>query len=144
MLKTLTPAIYVSPQIDVDTVAYAKTLGVTLIVNNRPEGESTDQTPGPEVEAAARVAGIDYVAVPIGRSEIGDWELDTLATALEAHKASKTLCYCRSGTRSTLLWALCRARAGDDLEQIAQQAAQAGYDVAPVREMMIRLAPSNA
>ena len=51
MLRQLTPTIFVAPQITLDTVAQAGTLGVTLIVNNRPEGESPDQTPGEPVSA---------------------------------------------------------------------------------------------
>ena len=50
-----------SPQITVEDVALAKELGVTLIVNNRPEGESDDQTPGAEIAAAAQDAGADAV-----------------------------------------------------------------------------------
>ena len=52
----------------------------------------------------------------------------------------KVLAYCRTGTRSTLLWALAQARAGRDPEAIAAAAAAAGYDVAPVRPAMDMLA----
>ncbi len=65
MLKQLTPDIYVAPQIGVETVDEAKRLGVTLIVNNRPEGETPDQTPGDAIETAARAAGLAYVAIPV-------------------------------------------------------------------------------
>jgi uncharacterized protein (TIGR01244 family) len=40
MFRKLTDAIYASPQIALEQVAEAAELGVTLIVNNRPEGES--------------------------------------------------------------------------------------------------------
>lgn len=140
MLKQLTSTIYVAPQIGLDTVAEAKALGVTLIVNNRPEGESPDQVPGPDIEAQARAAGIDYVAIPVTHSGFAPWQLDALDEALAANADGKTLCYCRSGTRSTLLWSLARARAGDTPDEIADTAAIAGYDVTPIREMMHALA----
>lgn len=140
MLKPLTPSIYVAPQITAETVAQAAALGVTLVVNNRPEGESPDQTPGPEIEAAARAAGLDYVAIPVTHSGFAPWQLDALDAALAGNEGGKTLCYCRSGTRSTLLWSLARARAGDSPEDIADTAAVAGYDVAPIREMLHALA----
>lgn len=140
MLKRLTPSIFVAPQIDVETVARAKAEGVTLIVNNRPEGETADQVPGTEIEAAARAADMDYVAIPVTHSGFAPWQLDAMDAALASNEGGKTLCYCRSGTRSTLLWALARARAGDAPGEIAGVAAGAGYDVTPIIEMMHALA----
>jgi len=68
------------------------------------------------------------------------WQIDALDEALADNGAAspggKVLCYCRSGTRSTLLWSLARARAGDDTDEIADIAAAAGYDVTPIRQIM--------
>ena len=50
------------------------------------------------------------------------------------------LAYCRSGTRSTLLWALAEASIGGDPDQLARQASIAGYDLSPVRQSMEMLA----
>ncbi|MBT2188747.1 TIGR01244 family sulfur transferase [Sphingobium nicotianae] len=139
MLKQLTSSILVAPQIGIETVEEAKALGVTLIVNNRPEDESPDQTPGGAIAAAARAAGIAYIAIPVSPGGFAPWQLDALDKAL-ADNEGNTLCYCRSGTRSTLLWSLTRARAGDSPDEIAETAALAGYDVTPIREMMHALA----
>ena len=48
--------------------------------------------------------------------------------------------FCRTGTRSTLLWALVQAHRGRDLDEVAGEAAKAGYDVSPVRPAMEQLA----
>lgn len=143
MLIALTDRIYVSPQIDVDTVAEAAACGVTMIVNNRPEGEAPDQTPGEAIEAAAQDKGMRYVAIPVTHAGFAPWQIDALDEALAANDG-KSLLYCRSGTRSTLLWALSRARAGDDVEVIRQLADGAGYDIAPVRHVMDALAAQAA
>lgn len=137
--RRLSGAMLASPQIAIEDVAAAKDAGVTLIVNNRPEGESEDQVPGAEIEAAAREAGIDYLAIPIGHSGFSQPQVAALADALDKAEGP-VLGYCRSGTRSTLLWALAQASRGDDPEELAQAAAQAGYDVAPVRPAMDMLA----
>ena len=50
------------------------------------------------------------------------------------------LAYCRSGTRSTLLWALAEASRGTDPGVIAASAANAGYDISPVRAVVDMLA----
>lgn len=133
--RRLDDAVLASPQITPSEIAEAKAAGVTLIINNRPEGESEDQTAGPDIEAAARAAGLDYVAIPVGGSGFGAPQVEAMATAL-AGAEGKVLAYCRSGTRSTLLWSLAQARAGADPDAIAAAAAAAGYDVSPVRPAM--------
>lgn len=140
--RKLSDTMLASPQIGLDDIAQAKALGVTLIVNNRPEGESDDQVPGAEIEAAAREAGIDYLAIPITHSGFSHPQVAALADAL-GRSEGPVLGYCRSGTRSTLLWALARASMGDDPEELAAAAAHAGYDLGPVRPAMDALAAQS-
>ena len=141
MFRTLTDRILVAPQISVDDVAEAQAQGVTMIVNNRPDDEEPGQVNGAQIEAAALKAGIDYIAVPVAHGGFAPWQLDGMAQALEQAGDGKLLAYCRSGTRSTLLWALTRARAGDHPDVLAAQAAAAGYDTSPVRQIMDALKP---
>ena len=140
MFRKLTDRVYASPQIGIGEVAEAKALGVALIVNNRPEGESDDQTPGEEIEAAARAAGIGYVAIPVTHSGFSEPQVSAMREALERAGDAPVLAYCRSGTRSTLLWALAEASAGADPEALAEAAAGAGYDLAPVAQLLDMLA----
>ncbi|WP_336967884.1 TIGR01244 family sulfur transferase [Sphingobium aromaticiconvertens] len=140
MFRQVTDRLHVSPQISVEDVARAKALGVTMIINNRPEGEEAGQPTGESIEAAAQAAGIGYAAVPVGHGGFAPWQLDGMAAALEQAGEGGVLAYCRSGTRSTLLWALTRARAGDSPDALAEKAAAAGYDLAPVRQIMDTLA----
>lgn len=127
--------LYASPQIDVADVAEAAALGVRLIVNNRPEDESADQTPGADIEAAARAAGIDYIAIPVTHAGFGPGQVDAMRDAM-ARADGPVLAYCRSGTRSTLLWALAEAKAGRNPSVIASKAAGGGYDISPIRQMV--------
>ncbi|WP_323809884.1 protein tyrosine phosphatase family protein [Sphingobium baderi] len=140
MFRQLTPSILVSPQISVADVEQARAQGVTVIINNRPDDEEPGQTNGAEIEAAAKAAGIAYAAVPVAHGGFAPWQLDGMAAALAQAGEGKILAYCRSGTRSTLLWALTRARAGDHPAALTEQAASAGYDVTPVRQIMDALA----
>lgn len=135
MFRTLTDEILVAPQIGVDAVAAAAREGVTLIVNNRPEGESDDQTPGDAIEAAARAAGLDYVAIPVTHAGFSQPQVDAMAAALDAAQG-RVLAYCRSGTRSTLLWSLAQAKGGADPDELTGIAADAGYDLTPVRPLL--------
>lgn len=135
MFRKLTESIYAAPQITLDDVAEAAQMGVRLIVNNRPEGESDDQVPGAEIEAAARAAGIAYVAIPITHAGFSEPQVVAMASALE-NADGPVLAYCRSGTRSTLLWALAEASQGGDPDSLTNMAAKAGYDVNPIRPLM--------
>lgn len=135
MFRKLTNDIYAAPQIGVAEIAVASALGVTLVINNRPEDESDDQTPGAEIEAAARAAGMDYVAIPVTHSGFSEPQVQAMAEALEGATGG-VLAYCRSGTRSTLLWALAEALQGGDPDALTNMAAKAGYDVAPIRPLM--------
>ncbi|WP_132390544.1 TIGR01244 family sulfur transferase [Novosphingobium sp. PhB165] len=135
MFRQVSETVFASPQIGIEAIAEAKALGIVRIINNRPEGESDDQVPGPDIEAAARDAGIDYVAIPVTHAGFSQAQVDAMIEALDGVDGP-VLAYCRSGTRSTLLWALARAKAGDNPAVIASKAAAAGYDVTPVRQLI--------
>lgn len=134
---------WASPQIGIADLADAAALGCTVVINNRPEGESDDQVAGAEVAQAAESLGLAYVAIPVTHAGFSQAQVDAMIEALEAAKGG-VLAYCRSGTRSTLLWSLAQARLGRDLDDIAGRAAGAGYDVGPIRPLMDMLAASRA
>ncbi len=139
MFRTLDDHVMVAPQIDADQITEAAAQGVTLIVNNRPDGESPGEPQGAEIEAAAHAAGLEYVAIPVGHGGFSQPQVDAMATALDKAKG-KTLAYCRSGTRSTLLWSLARAKAGDAPQSLHEKANGAGYDLTPVASLIDMLA----
>ncbi len=139
MFRRITDRVLASPQITVAQVAEAAAQGVTLIVNNRPEDESDDQTPGAEIEAAARAAGLGYVAIPVTHSGFSESQVGAMTAALGGASGA-VLAYCRSGTRSTLLWALAEASGGADPATLSAQAASAGYDLTPIQPLLDMLA----
>lgn len=143
MFRKLSENVCASPQIGLAEVAEAKAMGFALIVNNRPEDESDDQTPGAEIERAAKAAGLDYCAIPVTHAGFSEGQVKAMAKVLgEAN--GPVLAYCRSGTRSTLLWALAEASMGADPQALASQAAQAGYDISSIRALVDMLAAGKA
>ena len=147
MFRQLDSRVYASPQIAIEDVAEAARLGLRLIVNNRPERESDDQTPGEVIERAARAAGLDYVAIPVTHAGFSHAQVSAMRAALDRAgddagdgENRGVLAYCRSGTRSTLLWALAEAQAGKDPAKLAAAAAAAGYDLTPIRALLTTLA----
>ena len=140
MFRQLTDRVSASPQIGLAEVAEAARQGFALIVNNRPEDESPDQTPGHEIEAAARAAGLAYVAIPVTHAGFSEPQVQAMAGALAGAGEGRVLAYCRSGTRSTLLWSLAEASRGADPDELASRAASAGYDLSPIRALIDMLA----
>lgn len=137
--RKLSESMLASPQIGLAEIEAAKDQGVTLVINNRPDGEDPEAPQGDEIEAAAKAAGLDYIAIPIGHSGFSEPQVDQMIAALESAKG-KVLGYCRSGTRSTFLWSLAQAKSGAGPDEIAAAAMAAGYDVSPIRPMIDMLA----
>ncbi|KLE32222.1 hypothetical protein AAW01_09055 [Aurantiacibacter gangjinensis] len=129
--RRLTDRISVSPQITPQEVAEAAAQGFALIVNNRPDGEETGQPSGESVEAAARAHGLRYIAIPVGHEGLGEDQITAMKDAL-ADAEGKTLAFCRSGTRSTYLWALAEAARGEKPALLRAHAVDAGYDLSPI------------
>ena len=59
--RRLSETVLASPQIVLDDIAAAKAQGVTLIVNNRPEGEAEDQTEAATFLIAAMQQRVDAI-----------------------------------------------------------------------------------
>lgn len=126
-LKRINERVSVSGQIQPEDIPALKAAGFTTIINNRPDGESPDQPAGAEIEAAAKAAGLSYHAIPLGREGVSAGMVEQTKAAL-AQSSGPVFAFCRSGTRSTTLWAL--SQAGEqDAGEIISQAAEAGYDM---------------
>jgi len=137
--RTLSADYSVAPQISIEDVAEAKAAGFAMIVNNRPDGEEPEAPQGDAIANAAAAEGLAYAAIPVGHAGFSHPQLDALDAVLNG-ATGPVLAYCRSGTRSTHLWALTRARAGDDVGAIVEAAAGAGYDLSGLRPMLDALA----
>jgi uncharacterized protein (TIGR01244 family) len=137
--RQITDEFWASPQITLADVESARQRGFVLIVNNRPEGEADDQVPGEDIKAAAREAGMAYAAIPVTHAGFSEEQVRSMAAVLEQAQGP-VLAYCRSGTRSTLLWSLAQASRGQDPAALAAAAANGGYDLASIRPLLDMLA----
>jgi len=131
MFRKLDASVLVAPQLTLSDVVEAARQGIVTIINNRPDGEEPDAPQGADVQAAAHAAGLEYMAIPVTHAGFSGPQIAAMATALEDARGP-VLAYCRSGARSTLLWALARTQLGDDKATLQAKAAAAGYDLAPI------------
>lgn len=132
-IKTLTDQISVSGQIGKGDLSEIADAGFTAVINNRPDGEMFGQPSGAVIEAAAQSAGLSYTSIPISGPP-GEDAIEAFAAALEAANGP-VLAYCRSGTRSTMVWALSQA-AHTDPDTLIATAAEAGYDLSSMRPLL--------
>lgn len=129
-IRTITPALSVSPQIAPGDIAAVKDAGFRAIICNRPDGEGADQPTHEEVDAAARAVGLETRYLPISSGTVKDTDADTFERALR-ELPGPVLAYCRSGTRSATLWSLAEAKTRP-LSEILSATKAAGYDMTGV------------
>jgi uncharacterized protein (TIGR01244 family) len=135
MIRQLDDMILVSAQIAPDEVAGLAEQGITVLVNNRPDGEEPGQPLASDIEEAAARAGILYHFVPIIRG-IGPADVDAMQLALGQARGGKLLAFCRSGTRSAFTVALARREEGASAEDVTQTLIDAGFDPGPIAHLL--------
>jgi uncharacterized protein (TIGR01244 family) len=138
MIRQLDDRTLVSGQIRPEDVAGLAGRGVTMLVNNRPDGEDGedgDQPVAADIERAAAQAGIAYRFIPILRG-IGPADVEAMQDALRDTGNGKLLAFCRSGTRSALALALAMREQGVAREEIEQRVTEAGFNVGPIAHLL--------
>lgn len=124
--ETITTAAQILPA-DVPAIAAA---GFRVIVNNRPDGEDGPQQPtSAQVRAAAEQAGLTYHHIPVTMPTLGPEQVERFH-AVMADADGPVFAYCRSGARSTLLWALSAVlHGGRPQADVLGRSAAAGRDL---------------
>jgi uncharacterized protein (TIGR01244 family) len=135
MIRQLDDTLMVSGQIAPHEVAGLAEQGITVLVNNRPDGEEAGQPLAGDIEDAAARAGIRYHFVPIIRG-IGPADVESMQEALRAAEGGKLLAFCRSGTRSAMALGLAKREEGASAEEVQRCLTDAGFDPAPIAHLL--------
>jgi sulfide:quinone oxidoreductase len=134
-IRKITDELSVAPQIQAAEVPAIAAAGFRAVICNRPDGESSDQPSGSEIEAAVKANGLVWRSQPVlsGGVTLADGEA---FGALLAELPKPVLAYCRSGTRCAALWSLSQA-GKRPLAEIVSRTNAAGYDVVALMERML-------
>lgn len=135
-IAILTPNVSVLPQPEVADIAHLADRGYRSIIGNRPEGETADQPEWPDLKAAATARGMEAVQIPVVASSITETDVRRFVQALE-RLPKPIAAFCRTGTRSTLLWALAN-QANLTVDERIAIASKEGYDLEPFRALLSR------
>ena len=108
-MRPVAPDVCVAGQLSPDAMTEAAAQGFKSVVNNRPDHEhGPGQPTNAQVEAAARAAGLAYRWLPVAGGYQSPEEIAAFAALL--HELPRPLlAFCRSGARSTRLFAAASA-----------------------------------
>ena len=135
MIRQLDDKMMVSGQVAPHEVAGLAEQGVTVLVNNRPDGEEPGQPLAGDIEDAAAAAGITYRHVPIMRG-IGPADVESMQEAMREAEGGKLLAFCRSGTRSAMALGLAKREGGASAEEVHRCLTDAGFDSGPIAHLL--------
>ena len=128
-IRPITPAFAASPQIDPADAAAIKAAGFVTVICNRPDAEVPPSHQADAMRQAIEAEGLTFVVNPVTHQGLN---AEMVEIQKNAAAAGKTLAYCASGTRSTIVWAL--GQAGEmPADEIIAAGANAGYDLSGLR-----------
>jgi sulfide:quinone oxidoreductase len=134
-MRKLSPRFFVSEQITTADLGVASAQGIKTVINNRPDNEAQGQPRSADLAAAAEELGMQFVNLPVVAGRLTDENIDQFER-VDRTLQGPILMYCRTGTRSTCLWALNEAKTLD-VDAVMATAAQAGYDLTAMRARLI-------
>lgn len=135
MIRRLDEKLWVCGQIAPEDLPTLAAQGVTMLINNRPDGEETGQPLAGDIEAAAAEAGIAYRFQPIQRG-IGPAHVEAMQQSMRATGDGTMLAFCRSGVRSAMAAALAMREEGVSIDEVKKCLADAGFDSAPIAHLL--------
>jgi uncharacterized protein (TIGR01244 family) len=104
-IRALTPDVCVAPQLSPEAMAEAARAGFKSVINNRPDFEhGPDQPTSAQIEAAAQAAGLVYRWLPVDSGYQSPEQIAAFAQLMQ-ELPRPILAFCRSGARSTRLYA---------------------------------------
>lgn len=125
--RALSESVWAAPQIALEDVSDLARQGVRRIVSHRPDGEDPAQPTAAQMAEAAAAAGVEFSHAPVLGMPSPE---AVVATAEALADGAPVLMFCRSGTRSTMAWALAMRSSGRaEPQELRDAAAAAGYDL---------------
>jgi uncharacterized protein (TIGR01244 family) len=101
--NSLDQQVSVSGQVSADDIAGFIAQGVEVLVCNRPDNEVDGQPSYAEIAAAAQAGGLAIVNIPFTGGQMQAEQAQAFAELVASGK--RIHAYCRTGNRSTQLWA---------------------------------------
>lgn len=138
-LALLTDGLYVANQLQDADLQQLADLGIKHVVCNRPDAEEMGQPAVAHVAALAAAQGMAVSHVAVTMNGLTVDAVHDFAAWL-AQDGTPKLAYCRTGTRSSLLWALVQVEQGKMTAAAAIATAKlAGRDISGAMGLLQQL-----
>ena len=139
-MKHLHEKLYVMPQIAISDFVKIAEAGVKIIINNRPDNEETGQLNHQDAISHARANGIAYHYLPMTNGQAMPKDLVSNFKKIIESSNDPILAHCRSGMRSTVIWAIGQIEDGKmSVEQTIKAANRADIPLEKVQSMLENL-----
>ena len=138
-VKKLSDKISVASQIQLSDMEALAKAGFSMIISNRPDGEEGGQPTFSEIKEAAEKAGMGAIHVPVVSGNLQADDPAKMGAALDKSEGS-VLAFCRSGTRSSMLWALDQGARGVSSDEVLTATSAAGYDLSGLAQTIDKFA----
>ena len=133
-MQQLFDGLLVAGQLQTCDFHLAKEQGVSVVINNRPDGEETGQLDSRLAKALCEQLGMEYHYLPMENGKpLPEGLVEEVASVI--NQAEDTvLMHCRTGTRSSILWAIGKVSEGKlTTDEAIACAANAGINIDKVR-----------
>jgi len=137
-LKNINNKFFVSPQIQVKDLAQIKEKGIKTIVCNRPDNEERDQPAYETIVTEAKGLGLVVKSLPVISGNVSDEQVKNFSTMLD-ESDTPILAYCRTGTRSAILWTLSQAGQREFCE-VLNLTNNVGYELSHLKDRFEKMA----
>jgi uncharacterized protein (TIGR01244 family) len=127
MLNKIIEDYVVSDQITEEDIEQLKEAGFKTIFCNRPDNEEQNQVTVKSIQDKAIESGLNFIHQPVIGGQISQNDIDQFSDYYDA--AEKPIfAYCRTGTRSSMLWALSES-GKRSIDEILRLTSAAGYNL---------------
>ena len=124
-IKNINDNIYISGQINLNMIYEFKKTGIDIIINNRPDNEEINQLKSIDIKQLTDSLNMEYYNIPFFGSNVQPDQISLLANILKSNN-KRVLLFCKSGTRSALIWGL--SSVGSDIKDVIKYISNMGYD----------------
>lgn len=137
-LMQLSPGLTAAGALTADNIEALAASGVKTIINNRPDNEDPGQLPADEARKLCKARGIAYHHIAFVNATLTPDHVDAFEKVMMSG-SPPMVAHCRSGTRSTMIWALTRVRQGDDPAALVALGARNGVDISALPALAAKL-----